>query len=187
MAIFLDKKLAIIGFIIFIVFSSGCITNNSESAPSSPIGEGFKDVTTEPLHSISMNEAISELNSTQMEPYHVHYVRGEKVDSNGLAQRWIFGIKQKTVNNFFIYDGSGITSLPWKSWMPVNEILVNEVLTPDDLFAMHTSKLLPYFENGNFSHTQLEIIDKEYHIIFESGESQVTLCFDSKTGTPKNC
>ncbi len=187
MAFFVRLNFLFIGFIILTVCISGCITNNSESAPSSPIGEGFKDVTTEPLHSISINEAISELNSTQMEPYHIHYIRSEKIDSNGLAQRWIFGIKQKTVNNFFIYDGSGITSVPWKSWMPVNEILVNEMLTPDDLFKMHSSILLPYYENGNFSHTNLEIIDKEYHIIFESGESPVTLCFDSLTGTPKNC
>jgi len=187
MAFFVRLNFLFIGFIFLTVCISGCITNNFESAPSSPIGEGFKDVTTKPLHSISMNEAISELNSTQMEPYYIHFIRGENIDSNGLAQRWVFGIKQKTINNFFIYDASGISIISWKSWMPVNEIFVNEILTPDDLFKMHSSKLLPYFENGNISHTQLEIIDKEYHIIFESGESQVTLCFDSQTGTPKNC
>lgn len=187
MEFFVRLTFLFIGFIFLTVCISGCITNISESAPPTPIGEGFKDVTTEPLHSISMNEAISELNSTQMEPYHIHYIRGENVDSNGLAQRWTFGIKQKTINNFFIYDGSGITSVPWKSWMPVNEIFVNEILTPDDLFKMHASTLLPYFENGNVSHSNLEIVDKEYHIIFESGDSQVTLCFDSQTGTQKNC
>lgn len=187
MGIFVRLTFLFMGFIFLTVCISGCITNNSESAPSSPMGEGFKDVTTEPLHSISMNEAISELNLNQMDPYHIHYIRGEKIDSTGLAQRWIFGIKQKTINNFYIYDGSGLTSVPWKSWMPVNEIFVNKILTPGDLFGMHSSTLLPYYEKGNFSHTSLEITDNEYHIIFESGESQVTLCFDSQTGTQKNC
>lgn len=188
MATFLDKKLLIVGFIFFFVFSSCCVSKYSESNPSSPNGEVFRDVTKEPNRYISLDEAIGQLNFTHKEYSAIHYICGQNVDSNGWAQEWIIGVKQKPITNyFFVYTDQGSSVVPWKSWIPVNEIFMNEILTPDELFKIHSSKLLPYFENGNISNTNLEIIDKEYHIIFESSESQVTLCFDSQTGTPKNC
>lgn len=188
MAIFVGKKYLIIGFLFFFVFSSCCVSNYSESKPISPVGEGFKDVTEEPRHYVSLDEAIGDLNLTHKESSTIHYIRGQNVDSNGWAQEWIIGVKQKPITNYFyIYSGQGSSIASWKSWMPENEINLKNILSPDDLFNNHHSKLLTYYENGSFSHATLEIIGKEYYIAFNLGESQVTLCFDSQTGTQKNC
>lgn len=188
MAIFLDKKFLIIGFIFFIVFSSCCVSNYSESKPASSNGEVFKDVTKDPNRYVSLDEAIGQLNFTHKEYSAIHYIRGQNVDSNGWAQEWIIGVKQKPITNyFFVYSDQGSSVVSWKSWIPEHEINLNSILSPDELFKNHSSRLLSYYENSNFSHANLEIIDKEYHITFESGESQVTFCFDSQTGAQKNC
>lgn len=188
MSVFVDKKYLIIGFLFFFVFSSCCISNNSESKSTNPVGEAFKDVTEEPSRYVSLDEAIGELNLTHKESSTIHYIRGQNVDSNGWAKEWIIGVKQKPITNyFFTYSGQGSSEVSWKSWMPENELNLNNILSPDELFKNHSSTLLPYYENGNFSHANLEIIDKEYRIEFNIGESQVTLCFDSQTGTQKNC
>ncbi|HQK56164.1 MAG TPA: hypothetical protein PLE70_06450 [Methanolinea sp.] len=188
MANFVGKKILIIAPIIFIVFSSCCISNYSESTPTSPPVETFKDVTKEPNRYISLDEAIGALNLTHKEFSTVHYIRGQNVDSNGWAQEWIIGVKQRPITNyFFTYSGLGGAVVPWKSWMPENEINLKNILLPDELFKRHSSKILPYYENGSFSYADLEIIDKEYHITIHLYESQVILCFDSQTGTQKMC
>ncbi|OPX69924.1 MAG: hypothetical protein A4E37_00213 [Methanoregulaceae archaeon PtaB.Bin056] len=188
MANFVDKKILIIVFISFFVFSSCCVSNHPDSKSTSPIGEIFKDITKEPNRYISLDEAIGELNLTHKEHSSIHYIRGQNVDSSGWAQEWVIGVKQRPITNyFFIYSGLGGSVVPWKSWMPENEIDLNSILLPDDLFKIHSSELLSYYENDNFSHSNLEIIEKEYRVTFYLDESQVTFCFDSQTGTQKMC
>lgn len=188
MAIFVDKRFLIILIISFFVFSSCCISNYPESTPTSPNGDIFKDLTKEPNRYISLDEVIGKLNLTHKEFSTVHYIRGQNVDSNGWAQEWIIGVKQRPITNyFFTYSGLGGSVVPWKSWMPENEINLKNILLPDELFKIHSSKLLPYYENGSFSYADLEIIDKEYHVTFHLDESQVTLCFDSQTGRQNMC
>lgn len=188
MAIFVDKKFLIIVFVSFFLFSSCCVSNIPEPKPTSPIGEMFKDVTKEPHRYISLNEAITELNLTHKEQSTIHYIRGQNVDSSGWAQDWIIGVKQRPITNyFFTYSGLGGSVVPWKSWIPENEIDINNILLPDDIFKIHSSKLLTYYENSSFSYADLENVDKEYRVTFHLDESQVTLCFDSQTGTQKMC
>jgi len=185
MASFVRQNFLIIGFILFSIGISGCTTNNSESAQMYPVGEGFKDVTTEPLQPISMDEAISILNSSQVEPYQIRYIRGEKIDSNGMAQQWIFGVKQKNINRFFICDNSGMTSVPWMSWIPANEIFINEIVPPDKFFSINSLTLSDYYNRDIAPVVSFEIIDDEYILTFQTGEFQETLRFDSQTGIQK--
>lgn len=177
--------LFIVGFFILTCCSPGCISISKGSQSENIIGKGFTETSIEPIHFSGLSEAIDTIALYQNTNYSIRYIRGENLDLNGLAQRWIIGIKTQSTSNFIIYENSGITIIPWKSWMPKQEIIVEKILTPDEL--LKSQSLIISNVGDNSTQTNLEIFDEDYHISFISGKSVETLCFDTIKGNQKNC
>jgi hypothetical protein len=163
------------------LFFSGCAT-----APENPVpaGEGLSVAPT-PINvqyrslndSINALEESLSLQSKSAVPYQIYYIEGDNVISNGNAEQWILGVAQEGERYFFVNNQNGGSVTPWRAWLPSQEIVLNQVISPAGL--IQGSGIL---QSGRIS--SLILADGVYTVTFTNADgTSSTVRFDAKTGT----
>jgi hypothetical protein len=152
---------------------------------TSPINEGFRQVVTSPPEDrFSLTEADSVvaitpgLANTSQQHYPVYYVKGQKVNSSGYAERWILGIREGRNTTLMTYDrtGAGIISGLWDK-LPDQEIDLAGIVSPAEVMRI--------VHSGNQTLTgdaELEISRGTYTVTGPSGSHPREYSINATTG-----
>ncbi len=168
------------GLVCLALILSGCAT-----APENPVpaGEGFSVVpNTQHVQYQSLDDSLNALDesislqSRSAMLYRIYYIEGDNVTSDGKAQQWILGVAQEGDRYFFVNNQNGGSVTPWRAWLPSQEIVLNQVVSPAAL--IQGSNLL-----SNVQISSLILVDGVYTITYLNADSTTTtVLFDAKTG-----
>ena len=162
------------------LFFSGCATTPENPVPE---GEGFSVAPTaanvqyqsldDSLN--ALDESIS-LRSQSVMLYRIYYIEGDDVTSDGKAEQWVLGIAQEGDRYFFVDNPDGSELTPWRAWLPSQEIVLTQVVSPADL--IRGSTLLSQVQISS-----LILADGVYTVTYRNQDNSITTVrFDAKTG-----
>jgi hypothetical protein len=174
---------AAFGLVCLALILSGCTT-----APENPVpaGEGFSvapTAATSEYRSLddtlnALDESIS-LQSKSAVPYQIYYIEGDNVISNGNAEQWILGVAQEGERYFFVDNQNGGAPTPWRAWLPTQEIVFGQVVSPANL--IQGSALLSHVQISS-----LILADGVYTVTYLNADNTTTtVLFDAKTGNQR--
>ncbi|MBP1928704.1 hypothetical protein J2741_001251 [Methanolinea mesophila] len=168
-----------------IIISLALLLSGCTNAPENPVpeGTGFSVVPTavyvqyrslaEALN--ALDESIS-LQSNSAMLYRIYYIEGDNVSSDGKAEQWILGVAQEGDRYFFVHNQGGSSITPWRAWLPSQEIVLDQVISPAALIQGST---LLYTVRIN----SLILTDGVYTLTYPDQDGTiVTVRFDAKSG-----
>jgi hypothetical protein len=171
---------AAFGLVCLALILSGCST-----APENPVpaGKGFSVVP--PAAHVqyqslddslnALDESIS-LRSQSAMRYRIYYIEGDNVTPEGKAEQWILGVAQEGDRYFFVDNPTGSDITPWRAWLPSQEIVLDQVVSPAAL--IQGSNLL-----SNVQIRSLILADGVYTVTYLNADNTTTtVLFDAKTG-----
>jgi hypothetical protein len=175
-----DLWLPVFGLVCLALFFSGCAT-----APENPVpaGEGFSVAPTAAnvqYQSLAdslnaLDESISLQSNTAM-LYRIYYIEGDNVTSDGKAEQWILGVAQEGDRYFFVDNPEGGDLTPWRAWLPSQEIVLEQLVSPAAL--IQGSNLL-----SNVQISSLILANGVYTVTYLNADNTTTtVLFDAKTG-----
>lgn len=170
---------------ILALMSAGCSSVPGLQGPgSTPQGSGITDITPrDEFRQVSLDEAIGALNETGTPgPVHIYYIRGEGVDINGSARSWTIGAIRQTKPLFFVFSAKGSEVVNLSYPLPAQEIPVNSIMSPADLFSQHRLLVQDITNGGKIFLDNLEIRKGVYTLEVKSGNTTKMYLFDSLTG-----
>lgn len=127
---------------------------------------------------------------------HFQLARGINVDSTGNASSWVFivrqpqNISQETFSridetdtiSLVTFDFQGYTSNVWPGDYPNNEIAIDTIISPRDLFSKNREVIIPQGGVNSTESRELALVENTYYLTITGGEKTRNLVFDAKTG-----
>lgn len=180
---------AFIFFVLAIaIFSAGCSTRDTDKeGPSSDaireISEPYEEIP-EKMH---FQDALSSLHSMNLtgddSEVTIHFIRGENLSIDGSASLWIFGVKQHRTHYFVQISPMYHDIIPWRAWLPRDEIDFTRIISPDRLLEMNRQLLQnTYHIDETIQIGELELANRVYVITStDSGETTI-LKLDAVSG-----
>jgi hypothetical protein len=111
------------------------------------------------------------------------YVRGTGLDRNGDAASWIFVVQNNNRTSIVTAEQKGTTLSEWKGAFPRQEIPVESVISPADLFRKNGPAIFQNEKDNQTISRDLVLSMNNYTLtIAGKGEKRV-LVFDAGTGT----
>ncbi|PKL57780.1 MAG: hypothetical protein CVV34_05730, partial [Methanomicrobiales archaeon HGW-Methanomicrobiales-5] len=126
------------------------------------------------------SESLS-LNTFQIKP-RILFIQGRNLDESGKADQWIFGINKGDINELRIYDSSGWTIIAWNNTISADEIDLDHIITPDNLFDQNTVKILKNSPSAIPAQRDIELKNGTYTVTMTSGSASEILRFNAITG-----
>ena len=140
----------------------------------------FKDVTKR-LKEITFENNNGSISNTSQD-MHILYVSGKKMDESGEATSWVFAIRHGNLSSMVTYDKNGETVLDWPTVFTGQEIDLNQIVFPDELFRIN-KVLLSDQQNGSIDISrELVLADSNYTVTLTSEGKIQVLQFDAKLG-----
>jgi len=114
--------------------------------------------------------------------YTIHYIHGEDIDFSGNAKTWVLAININQSQFYFEYQDQNSKVYAWNETNISTPILVDKLIMPDRLFALHNSFITDILgdpgvtrkeiqlENGIYTLTVTKNVPKEYLFNAYSGE-----------------
>ena len=166
----------------------GCM-GNSSVAPT-PAEGGIKDST---IYSFE-NEATFEKAINQLERQvargeiegentSVRQVNGVDLNISAYARSWIIGRETGKGSSLLIYNPrEGWREEPWMVPLPEEEINLDEIVSPTELYAQNERVIGDAMAAANVSKSDLELSGMNYTVIIRSSTNISTLSFYADTG-----
>ena len=167
-----------------LVLCSACTSGNEKTLPDG----GLSQVATQELPAtISFEEAIQEFRnynsiSGSAENVPVYYLISKGVDGSGNASSWMFGVYQENRSVLLVYDRTGWSINPWNVTLPQEEIPMNTVLPPSELFKRNTEALSNLSAPQSPESRELILKEGVYTLTLRSGSTTRALMFNATTG-----
>jgi hypothetical protein len=166
----------------------GCL-GNSTVAPT-PAEGGIKDST---IYSFE-NEATFDAALTQLERQiargeiegeniSVRQVNGVDLNISAYARSWIIGRETAEGSSLLIYNPrEGWREEPWMVPLPEEEIKLDEIVSPTELYAGNEQVIGEAMAAANVTKTDLELSGMNYTVIVRSSTNISILSFYADTG-----
>ena len=166
----------------------GCL-GNSTVAPT-PAEGGIRDST---IYSFE-NEATFDAALTQLERQiargeiegeniSVRQVNGVDLNISAYARSWIIGRETAEGSSLLIYNPrEGWREEPWMVPLPEEEIKLDEIVSPTELYAGNEQVIGDAMAAANVTKTDLELSGMNYTVIVRSSTNISILSFYADTG-----
>ena len=168
---------------------SACVSQSSSNQTSQQDG-GISQILG-PVESsyISFTEAQQNLPAYQPDPENVsyfiktiYYFTGIDVDGSGNARSWIFGVGRTNGTEMIAYDRSGLINIPWTAPTGSEEILLDNIISPERLFSQNAAFILVNPSMTIPERRDLELKQGIYTLTITSGNTSRILTFNATTG-----
>ena len=164
-----------------LVLCSGCVLPGSEKPV---VNVGLSQVTTPEISPyISFEEAkqkFEDYNGAEKLP--VYYIFSRDVDSSGNATIWLFGVRQSTGTELLMYDRAGWKIIPWNAILPSEEIILNQVVSPNTLFIKNKDVIFGASSHSIQERRDLELKQGVYTLTITTENTSRILTFNATSG-----
>jgi len=96
--------------------------------------------------------------------YQFYYIKGINLQLNGVADRWIIGVKKNNVNYFYTISSQGTSHVIWSGDFPYTQIFLDRILYPEELFQMRPLLAEDLTKGGTQKIDTIELIGDTYYI-----------------------
>jgi len=177
-----------ISVLLILILCSGCTM--LPSASQSPDAGRLEQVS-EPgeLPRISFDEARHTIPAFNLDPDRVstfikpiYYIIGIDVDESGDARNWIFGVRRTNETEMLAYDGKIWVTIPWNAPLDLEEIPVDSIVSPAQLFSQNTAVIVRSPPPADPVLRELELKQGIYTLTIASGNTSRILAFNATTG-----
>jgi len=166
---------------------SACVTQPPENQTSQQ-NTGFSQIS-EGSPSISFDVAQQNLRDYRPDPTNestgiiaIYYIHGTNVDVSGNASSWIFGVRHSGGTELLAYDRSGWITIPWNVSLLSEEIAVDRIVSPGNLFSQNNAVILTNPSMAIPERRDLDLIWGVYTLTITSGSTDRILTFNATTG-----
>jgi len=180
----------VISALVVLVLCSACVF--SPPAEQKPQQEGGLTQVNVPVESsrISFEAALQKLKDYRANAVNgsvsvktIYYFSAKGVDDSGNAVSWVFGVKNTTTTELFIYNGKSWTVIPWIiTTLPSEEIAVDHIVSPGNLFTRNKAVILSSPSSTIPEWRDLELQKGIYKLTIFSGSTSRILTFNATTG-----
>jgi hypothetical protein len=139
--------------------------------------------------SISFDVALQNIREYRPDPTNettdikkVYYIHGTNVDGSGNASSWIFGVRHSGGTELLSYDRSGWIKIPWNAPLLSEEINIDRIVSPGNLFSQNNAVILSNSIPTNSERRDLDLIRGIYTLTITSGSKDRILTFNATTG-----
>ena len=173
-----------ISALVILILCSGCAMPGSET----PVNAGLSQITTPEISSyISFEEAKQKFedyntNGSSSEKLPVFYLFSRDVDGSGNALTWLFGVREGTETKLLMYDRTGWKTIPWSATFPSEEIMLNQVVSPNTLFSQNSQAIRSTSSPSVPERRDLVLKQGRYTLTINSNNTSRTLTFDATSG-----
>jgi hypothetical protein len=175
----------VISALVALVLCSACILPGSGK---SPVNNGLSQITTQEISTyISFEEVkqkfeeYSSINSSA-EKLPVYYMFSRDIDSSGNAVTWLFGVRHSTGTELLMYDRAGWKIIPWSATLPSEEIILNQVVSPNTLFIQNKDVIFGTSSPSVQERRDLALQEGTYTLTITSGSTTRIFTFNTTTG-----
>lgn len=162
----------------------GCL-----GASPSPSGGGITPVDLpEPAGGSTLAEALAELDLLRAEGglnvtgTTVHQVLGTGVDPDGRAAAWALGLQEGEEVRWVTFGAAGWKEISLRAPLPADEVLLDGVLSPEDLLRGQEGVLSPVMAELGADTVDLALAEGVYTVTVRSDAKVETLAFRADTG-----
>ena len=110
----------------------------------------------------------------------ISYIKGENVDENGWAARWLFEARSDSGSELRVFDRRGWTVIPWNVTHVTESISLDGIVSPTVLF--NQSRSLIAENNPSPSGREIELQGNVYTLTINSVNASRVMRFDATTG-----
>jgi len=115
-------------------------------------------------------------------PTRILFIQGGNLDKSGNALHWVFGVHKGDINELRVYDRSGWSIIPWNGAISGEDIDLDRVVSPRDLFNQSTIQNLESTSSAIPVQRDIELKNGIYTIAITSGSTSQVLMFNATTG-----
>ena len=131
----------------------------------------------------NLKDYRTDLSSGSITGKRIYYIQAKDVDASGNAVSWVFGVKNSTKNELFIYDGKSLTVIPWIiTSLPSEEIPFDHIVSPGNLFTKNKEIILSTPSSAIPEQRDLELQEGTYKLTINSGNTRRVLTFNATAG-----
>jgi hypothetical protein len=175
----------VISALVALVLCSACVLPQGGNPP---VNKGFSQVTTQEISNyISFEEAKQKFEdqistNSSNDKISVYYIFSRDLDKSGNALTWLFGVRQNFRTELLMYDRTGWKTIPWNATIPSDEILMNQVISPDSLFIQNEKLIFSTSSPSKPERRDLVLKQGIYTLTINSGSTSRILTFNATTG-----
>ena len=178
--------LTILAILLFgiLILCSACALPGSQK----PVNVGLSQITTPEISPyISFDEAKQKFgdyttDGSSREKLPVFYIFSRDVDGSGNAIAWLFGVREGTETKLLMYDRTGWKTIPWSATFPSEEIMLNQVISPDTLFSQNKEVIRSSSSPSVPERRDLVLKQGKYTLTINSNNTSRTFTFDATSG-----
>jgi hypothetical protein len=174
--------------LLFIVLATGC---TGPAGPAKPERPGPSQVTEEQPYPIGFQEGLSRaeeaLRDDEAGPtpaFPVYFVQAKRIDSEGKAAQWIFGIRKEDKNYFVVVQSDRQVLQPFPFDLPEKEITPSSMIDPALFIGKNRQLFLDAGAREPLILPELELSEGFYTVTVTTGSGNAVLLFDAATGDP---
>jgi hypothetical protein len=179
------RAIFVISALVALVLCSACVLPQSGKPP---VNNGISQITTQEISNyISFEEVkqkyedYSSVNGSA-EKLPVYYIFSRDIDNSGNATSWLFGVRQSTGTEVLMYDRAGWKIIPWNATLPPEEIILNQVVSPNTLFIKNKEVIFGASSPSIQERRDLVLKQGVYTLTITSENSSRVLSFNAISG-----
>jgi len=139
----------------------------------------------------SFEDAVSSLNGVDFglgtgnatdSVNHILIVQGSRLGSTGNAANWLLFVKRANRTYVVNFNRNGNSVSPWGGKVPDNEIVVDQIVHPSDLFSNNRDVILATSHPDAPDTRDLTLSKGNYTLSITSGYGARVLVFNATTG-----
>ncbi len=174
---------ALLAAVCILCTACGCL--GASPAPSSggitsiDLPESGTRTLTEALAELDLLKGDGGLNITGAS---MHQVLGTHVDLDGRAAAWVLGLEDGEEVRWLTFGLTGWKEISFGAPLPGEEVLLDEILAPEDLLRSQEGVLRPVMERLGAETVDLALAEGVYTVTVRSDAGMETLAFRADTG-----
>jgi len=126
------------------------------------------------------NGNMTNLNTTQ--DNHILYIRGRNLNEVADAESWAFAVRHGNLSSVVTYDRYGESIVDWPSGFPGQEIPLNQIIPPKELFYRNMALISNGGQANITISKDLTLTGSNYTLTLSGNGKVRTLQFDALSG-----
>ena len=179
------RSIFVISALVALVLCSACVLPQNGKPP---VNNGLSQITTQEISNyISFEEVkqkfedYSSINGSA-EKLPIYYIFSRDLDISGNALTWLFGVRQTTGTEVLMYDRAGWKIIPWNATLPSEEIILNQVVSPNTLFIKNKDVIFGASSHSIQERRDLELKQGVYTLTITTENTSRILTFNATSG-----
>lgn len=186
----LGGVLALLAAICIFCTTCGCLdASSSPSDGGTTTGGGITPIDLpEPSEACTLTEALAELDLLGAEGglnvtgTSMHQVLGAGMGSDGRAASWALGLADGEEVRWLTFGAMGWREISLRAPLPAEEVILDDVLSPEELLAMQEGVLRPVMVRLDADTVDIALAEGVYTVTVRSNAGMETLAFRADTG-----